>query len=478
MRICFFLALIITTTLQSVAQRVPDMESLTGKHDLGNAAISIMVADTENDSLLFGYNARMSLTPASVQKLLTTAAALKILGPDGHFKTSVGYSGKISPGGTLRGDIIISGGGDPALGSPHFSEHYGDFIGDWAKAISGSGIKKIIGNIIAVDTCFTDPPVNRRWFWEDIGNYWGAGSWGLSLFENSYTILLRTGKEGSVPEITGMTPAIPGLILENRLAASGQTDNGYVFLAPGSLNGRIEGTIPVERDTFRLRASIPDPPLIAASMLRERLIANGVKIKGEALSDKRSQVYHSIDFIQVTETVSPAYGDIITITNRESKNLFADNLLRQTGRMISGSSGFKESTEAIVTLLNNEGIGSGDIFMEDGSGLSQLNSVSSMAVTRLLLNMSHSDHSALFLESLPVGGVSGTLKNRFTDPLFSGRVFAKTGSSTRVRSLAGYLITDSGHKLAFSIIVNNYSTTTSSVHIFMEEFVKEIITNY
>ena len=139
--------------------------------------------------------------------LLTSAAALELLGPGYCFKTQLGYTGNLNKStGLLTGDIVIKGGGDPALGSQYFKDHYRNFLTDWITTIKKLGIKKIEGRIIADDTRYDNQPVPPKWIWEDIGNYYGAGTYGLSVFDNMFEIHFRTYGEGSIPEITRHCP--------------------------------------------------------------------------------------------------------------------------------------------------------------------------------------------------------------------------------------------------------------------------------
>ncbi|MBI5009378.1 MAG: D-alanyl-D-alanine carboxypeptidase, partial [Bacteroidia bacterium] len=123
-------------------------ESFLADSVMTTATVSFLVSDAESGDVVFSHNKSTSLIPASTMKLVTSAAAIELLGPTYTFKTTVGYTGSISRAGRLNGDIIISGGGDPSLGSDYFREHYGDFINGWVEKIKKAGIKKIKGKVI------------------------------------------------------------------------------------------------------------------------------------------------------------------------------------------------------------------------------------------------------------------------------------------------------------------------------------------
>ena len=180
-RSIFFLSILIALPLFSQEKA---FKIFLADSALKNASVSFLVADADSFTTLYEYNSGKSLIPASVMKLVTTATALELLGPDYTFITTVGYTREVDKRtGILNGDIVIKGGGDPALGSENFEEHYGDFTGRWIEEIKKTGISKIRGKIITDDSYYDYQPVPGKWLWEDAGNYYGAGAYGLSLYD-------------------------------------------------------------------------------------------------------------------------------------------------------------------------------------------------------------------------------------------------------------------------------------------------------
>ena len=264
MRKAFYIISLVSISICSFSQE-KSSETFLSDSSLTHASVSLCVADAESGDIIIDYNSGISLTPASVMKLITSAAALELLGPDYTFKTSVGYTGKLNKRwGRLKGNIIITGGGDPALGSKYFSDHYDDFLQDWVTEIKKLGIKRIKGRVITDDSYYDYLPVPAKWLWEDAGNYYGAGAYGLSVFDNTYEIHFKTLSDSSLPVINKIIPDECRFELSNFLIASGTTDEGYVFAAPYSTSGWIAGTIPVNQEDFVLKASITDPPLLLA----------------------------------------------------------------------------------------------------------------------------------------------------------------------------------------------------------------------
>ena len=442
-----------------------------------NSSLSFCVLNLSNAETVTEFNSEKSLIPGSVLKLFTSAAALGLLEPEYRFTTKIGYTGNLNKkDGRLDGNIIISGSGDPALGSEYFYDHYRNFLSDWVTEIKKLGIKKISGRIITDDSRYDYQPVPAKWLWEDAGNYYGAGTYGLSLFDNTIEIHFRTSGEGSIPVITRFSPGVCRFEISNNLTASGNTDKGYVFRAPYSNYGWIEGTIPVNRDDFVLKASVSDPPLLLAKIIDNMLDSMGVDVSDDPSTIRIESGLTAEKVTGIAEVVSPPINEIIEILNHESVNLYAEHLVKEMGRVLRNSGTTAAGIDIVSGFLKDSGINISGLFLEDGSGLSPLNAITSRGLAELLLYMRrNAKYSDAFYSSLPEAGKEGTLKSYFRDPVFNNRMRAKSGSLTRVRSYAGYLTTASGKDLAFCIIINNFSGPPQTIVNGIEEILKEII---
>lgn len=444
---------------------------------MDHAAVSFLIADSDSMKTLFEYNAERSLVPASVMKLVTTAAALELLGPDYTFRTSIGYNGKISRLlKTLDGNIIIKGGGDPSLGSESFADHYGSFTKDWINQITEMKIRNITGRVITDDSYYDYLPVPAKWLWEDAGNYYGAGAYGLSLFDNTYEIHLTTSSDTTQLFITGITPAECRFEFANWLVAAGTADKGYVFAAPYSTNGWLAGTLPSNLKDFTLKASIADPPLIMAKLVDQELRNAGIGVGGRPTTCRLLQSTLTPEINEIAEISSPPLSEIIELLNHESINLYAEHLVKETGKVYRKSGSTEQGINCIMEFLNLSGIDTDGMFIEDGSGLSPLNAINARSIVSILHYMkTRGKHFSEYYTSLPDAGKEGTLKNRFTDPVFDSNLRAKSGSMTRVRSYAGYFRAQSGRELAFCILVNNFEGTHNRIIEYIEEILKETI---
>ena len=464
---------------QLVSGQQKALESLLADSAMAGASVSICFINTVDNRIIFEYNSSHSLVPASILKLITSSAAIELLGPDYSFKTRAGYTGTINKRtGALSGDIIIMGGGDPALGSPYFSRQYGDVAGEIVSSVINTGIKKVDGRIFADDSRYDYQPVPAGWVWEDLGNYYGAGVYGLSVFDNSYSIHFRTSGEGSIPEITGIFPLQCRQDLSNMLRASGTTDKGYIFSAPYNSYGWMAGTIPTDRQDFVLKASISDPPLLFAKIIDHMLDSAGIDIRNEPSTARTEKSLPENDFNLIFEKNSPYLKEIVKVLNHESVNLYAETLLKELGKVLRNEGSTTSGIDVLYEFLKKAGIDRSGIFIEDGSGLSPGNAITSKGMAELLSYMKGNSRNFNDLfNSLPEAGKAGTLKYYFKDPVFESNLRAKSGSMTRVRSYAGYFMTAKGDYISFCIIANNFSGSHQRIVNGIEEILKEVIIN-
>lgn len=442
-----------------------------------NTSWSICVADALTGEVISDKDAQINLVPASVMKLVPTSAALTLLGEEYRFTTSLAFSGNLNfKKGELKGDIIIIGGGDPMFCSPYFSDSYGDIIKSWVMAIRGAGIKRISGNIIADASIYAYQSVPGGWEWEDIGNNYGAGVHGINFNDNAFEIYITSGKEETRPAIDSIEPCGKNIVLTNNLISRGKKNKWNVFSAPYDSDAILDGIVATEGNVI-LSAALPDPPLTVASLLRERLIAENIPVNG-GINTRR--VLHSNDSVMemISTAISPSLKEMIIVTNHESMNLYAAQLCKHLGLVFRNEGSFTAGMDVLRSFLETIGCKSSEINLADASGLSRNNAINTASMVKLLTYMYNSPNKETFIASLPEGGLSGTLKNSFRDDIFKDRIIAKTGSMSGVKSLAGYVTTSSGKVMAFSIIVNGFTTTNGEIQEKIEELMKEIILNY
>ncbi len=463
-------------TLSVYGQQTEKITFSEGVFD-DNTSWSVCVADAVTGEIITDKDAGLNLVPASVMKLIPSAAALTLLGDDYRFTTTLAFSGSLDKKkGALNGNIYIIGGGDPMFCSPYFADSYGDVTGNWVNILKEAGIKKISGDIISDASIYDYQPVDGGWEWEDIGNYYGAGVHGINYNDNVFGIYLSGNKEGYTPVIDSTDTFSNNLKIINHLTSYGASNKGFAYSAPYSAEVLLEGSVPAE-SIAGIFASIPDPPLTVAVELRKRLIKEGIFVTGEAFTKRTKETNDSIMEV-LSAVVSPSLKEMISVTDHESVNLYAAQLSKHLGLMFRQEGSFRAGMDVLSSFLETIGCNTQGILLSDAAGLSRKNYINTGTIVSLLKYMYNSPYKTTFISSLPTPGENGTLKNTFSEEVFKGRIIAKTGSMTGVKGIAGYVTTKSGRVLAFSILVNGYTIPGKEIQYKMEEILKEIILNY
>ncbi len=458
------------------------IKKLVNEPALKNGSVGVAVIDVETGKLIAGHDAKKCLTPASSLKVVTTGAALAILGPDFQFETKLEYDGFIDENGTLKGSLYLTGFGDPTLGSSEFDE-----VPDLEKTmqlfcteIQKAGIKKIEGLIVGDATYFGTAASGRTWAYEDLGNYYGAGAYGLNILENMYYVKLQQKtKLGSRPPVSSTEPSIPNLLLINELtsAEKGSGDNAYIFGAPNNYTAYIRGTIPVGSGTFTIKGAIPDPPFFAAHALMYALEENGLSTFRQATTQLQLDLEQEQKAKRTTIHThkSPTLKSIVKETNLKSVNLFCEAMLRILGKKKKGKGTPEAGIEVLLEFWKKKGLKTEGFFIEDGSGLSPYNAVSTQHLATVM-RLIYKDEflREAFYDSLPIAGKSGALRYRLKGTKAQHNLRAKSGGLKRVRSFTGLVKSASGKQLAFSVIVNNYKGGSGKVLKRMETFMASL----
>ncbi|MEM6395983.1 MAG: D-alanyl-D-alanine carboxypeptidase/D-alanyl-D-alanine-endopeptidase [Bacteroidota bacterium] len=461
-----------------VAQSLDEVvNALIDDRVLRYAQVGLSIIDVENGRTLADHQADRALIPASTQKLVTTAAALDILGTEAKFRTRVFLDGSLKEG-VLSGDIYIVGGGDPTLGSPNMTDarDMDEVLNAWVAAIRKAGVRQVDGRVIGDGSYYGTAGLDMNWPWSDLGNYYGAGAYGLNLHENFYYLdFSRTKRLGTIPAISRIRPEIPELEFKNevRIAEAGTGDNAYIYGAPFNYNHFIRGTIPAGNGRFTIKGSIPNPPLFAAQRLQSKLEASGISLSQVAASALSLGRLYLAGGREIHRTESPSMLEICQRTNLRSVNLYAEALLREINKSRALESFELGSPQTILDWLAESGISTEGVRLDDGSGLSPRNYFPPRLLTSLLF---YKRDDADYLSTIPLAGRTGSLRNRLKGTAAEGRVYAKSGSLAGVRAYAGYVNRADGRRLAFSIMVNNYTTPAKDVGRLLLDFMVNLCT--
>lgn len=425
-----------------------------------SGSLAVSVKAVKEGKNVFALNAERSLPSASTLKLVSTATVLALFGGDFRFQTFLEHDG-ILRGDTLVGNLYMHGTGDPSLGSDRFKGYptAPEMISRWVAAVKKAGIKYIKGKVIADASFFDKEAVASTWIWGDMGNYYGAGVQGLNFNENLYRVKFKPGVDpGDPTTVLGTEPAIPYLSFTNQVTTGerGSGDQTIIYSSPLGNNVLLTGTVPAGNAVFTVKGSIPDPAWYTAYALKNALAGSGVVVaEAEDLPGNPNLLTPNPKKI-IDEYKSPPLRELCQQANFWSINLFADVFFKQSGKRLSGSSGFDDVATAITGYWSGRGADLRGFYIKDGSGLSPSGSITAGSLTDIL-NLANKDVSFKdFYQSIAVLGQNGTVRNLGKGSRAAGNMRVKSGSIEGTRAFAGYVNAKSGAMLSFTIIAHKY----------------------
>lgn len=439
---------------------------------LESAHYGVLVKELGGDECLKAFQNDKSFTPASVMKLVTTATALESLGADYRYKTTLEYTGNIVDG-VLYGDVVICGGGDPTLGSRYFYDAPYEFLNVWCRELQVLGIDSIAGGIVSDASAFDKQVIPDKWIWEDIGNYYGAGCYGLSCFDNRYHLFFGESAVGQIAPVDSVLPRCEDLSFDNHVkGANSNRDDAYIYGSPWGLKKQIYGTIPAGRKFFEIKGALPNPPLVLADMLKHSLVKNGVevskasRVQWESLEESRKGI--SIWF-------SPPVAEIVRVTNKESNNLFAEHLLKSIVMCDSSAATLSSAIDTMIAMWASCGLKTDGVRVYDGSGLSRASLLTPDFLVAVLDYMNTSVNREAFYASLAISGEDGTFKYFLDGTELEGKVHGKSGSMSGVRCYAGIIEKSQAENYSFCIMVNNFTSSSAEVRGAIESYLLELV---
>jgi len=441
---------------------------LLSPNTLKGASVGISVVRLSDKTPLFRHNSRELFTVASNMKLFTTASALDYLGAQYQFKTRVFYRGEIDPKGRLLGDIIVRGGGDPNISGRFNGGKVTAVLEDWAEVVLQAGIKEIGGDIVADASFFDKEWIHPGWPKDQLLSWYCAPTSALSLNDNCVDVILQPGKNGRAE--MELEPGGGYLKVVNSCKVSDNLKKARVHVNRDPDSGEIcvKGEIPQGRKSPKYSVSVPvdNPPLFLASVFREVLGKKGIKVSGQPRllgAEESDQTTWKL-LKCTTSTMAQA----VTVANTKSHNFYAEQILKTVGAEVRGEGSRPAGLEVIKELMFKLGYEPREYQVEDGSGLCRENRFSPEMITDLLVFMYQHKESETFVSSLPVSGIKGSLHKRLKGPSCMGRVKAKTGYISKVCALSGYVETQGGDTLAFSILVNDFKVAPAHVKEFQD----------
>lgn len=425
---------------QNISQKLDDaVKNMMNSTPAYSANLSMYVSD-ESGNFVYEYNGNKGLSTASTQKIFTAACALETLGKDYQYTTSASFSGNIS-NGNLDGDLYIFSTGDPTLGSWRYEGYKPEnFKQKFISSLKEKGITKISGNLILDDSWFDFQTIPGGWPWNDLGNYYGAGVWGMNWRENQFDLKMNGNK------IQNSNIELPDVKWVSEVKTGGSYDQSLIFTAPHSDVALINGMLPSGK-TMTVSGATPNPPLTLGAEMKNWFTENGIDFKGKIISTSQQKINgekistfpkNNVFF----EYKSPTLDKIVYWFLRKSVNLYGETLIKTLGKEKKNEGSYDAGIAFLKAFWKSKGINSSMINFADGSGLSPQNYVSARAEVQALIWAKKQNWYNDFYEGFPTQGNGMKMKS---------------GTMKNTKSFAGYY---KGY--VFSIIINNYQGSNIS----------------
>jgi D-alanyl-D-alanine carboxypeptidase/D-alanyl-D-alanine-endopeptidase (penicillin-binding protein 4) len=438
---------------QNISQKInAAVNNFLNNEQLKHAVVSLYVTD-ENGNQVYALNEEYGLAPASTQKVFTSIAALGLLGKDFTYKTEIGYTGNIKDG-NLHGDLIIKGFGDPTLGSWRYGNTKPASVLNFiVTKIKDAGVSTINGNIILDDGAFSYQPLPGGYIWDDMGNYYGSGSWAINWRENQYDLILKPGKNiGDTSAIIKTSPPIHIKEYNNFIttAKPNSGDNTILYLAPYGDHAFAEGTIPAGVKDFTVSGSLPYAADQLKAELDSSLQKNKITVKnsiitGASFAKQYKAISAAVNIIATYN--SPTLDSIVYWFMQKSINLYGECLLKTIAYQQHHYGSTDVGVADLKKFWQQNGVDSSSINISDGSGLSPQNRVTTYALVNALIYAKKQSWFQSFYNALPL----------------YNNMKLKSGTISACRAFAGYHTAANGKKYVVAIIVNNYDVSKGNI---------------
>lgn len=476
-------------TATPTPQTVQTLESLQAKirlalsrPELRRGTVAVKIASLNSGKVVFEDSAEKYVMPASNMKSFTVATAIEKLTPNFRFVTSVFANSKPDETGTIKGDLTIFGRGDISLSTAFYEGDYFKGLDALADKIVQSGVKRIEGNLVGDESYFSGSAIPSGWEWDDLQWYYGAEVSALPLNDNALDLTVKPASVGSLCLVQLQPLNTVYRVVNNcrTVAANGKrTLTVKKDLDQNVLE--VYGNLPVGDKGFANYLTVSHPSELFVALLKQRLQQKGVTVTGQTrvIGAKEKSLMTATSTaapVEIAKLESFPFSLIAAKTMKPSQNLYTETILWTLGEQAKNlnltnlpannpltntdSTSADKGLFVVQNFLQQIGVPDGGIIQYDGSGLSRHNLVTADALVRLYTYMAkQSRFSQAWRDSLTIGGVDGTLKNRFTGTIAAGNVRGKTGTIDQVSALSGYVTTAAGEQIVFSIIVNGVTNT-------------------
>jgi D-alanyl-D-alanine carboxypeptidase/D-alanyl-D-alanine-endopeptidase (penicillin-binding protein 4) len=438
-----------------------DIDAILAAPALERGYWGVIVESLDTHDVLYARNARKLMMPASTMKIVTLATTAERLGWEYRYDTRLLAGGPIAAG-TLDGDLIVVGSGDPSL-----TEATADAVfASWADALKTQGVTSVSGRLIGDDRALDPEPLGMGWSWDDLPDGYAAGVGALQFNEDMARVTIAPGAAVGAPATIVLAPAAAELTVENHMTTvpAGGVSSFETHRKPGSALLELRGSVPLGAAARVHTVSVDNPTRFFVEALKRALIASGVAVRGAAVDiDDIAEPAATEHMPALVSYQSAPLSILAARLMKTSQNQYAETLLRTLGAA-GGVPTAANGAATAASILQEWGVPAGGLIQRDGSGLSRYDYVSPETLAAIL---AHVDGDvtlrAPFEAALPIAGRDGTLSNRMKGTAAEGNARAKTGSMSNVRALCGYVTSASGERLVFSILANNFEASADVV---------------
>jgi len=455
-----------TNGLQTLAGLQEKIAAHLAQPRFSGALWGVKIVSLDTGKTLFESHADRLLSPASNCKLFTGALALDRFGGDYRISTPIYATAKPNRSGTVHGNLIIVGHGDPTWNSRRFGTNFWDIFEPFVSALSNAGVRRVTGDLITDASFFHGEPTGSSLMIDDFQN--GECPYISALTINDGLAQVRVTPGAGVGAPCRLTPLQPdaGLVFSNgAVTVSSNAARHIEYYMPfGEKIIYVFGQLPLGNAGERL--DVPDlaPAIWFGVALKDALARHGIKISGyvRQVTWPRNLILNTNQTVKLGEVLSPPLREILRLFLKPSQNLENDTVLAHVGETTrtSETPPWRTSEElglaALHQFLATNGLPANEVHFDEGSGLSNNNLATPDSIVALLRFMATNRWARDFENALPVAGVDGTLRHRMTNAPAAGNVRAKTGTLHWANALSGYVTTAAGEKLAFSLILNRY----------------------
>jgi D-alanyl-D-alanine carboxypeptidase/D-alanyl-D-alanine-endopeptidase (penicillin-binding protein 4) len=454
---------------------------------MAHANWAVVVRSLGTGELLYERNPDKLMVPASNMKIVTLAAAARVIGWDTRFVTTIETAAPVE-GDTLRGDLYVRGGGDPTINTRN--GRGAAVFADWAAALQAAGIRRIDGRIIGDDNLFDDEGVGAGWAWDYLEADYAAPVGALQYNEDVAALMVLPGRVPGDAAVVSLA-AGSGLRLVNKAltSAAGTPETIQFRRRLDAAVLEVTGTVPLPPAeplpanqavrTAARNVAVVNPTAYFVQSLKHALVARGVDVTGEAVDiDDLPPATPEPALRVLARTESQPLRDIAAVMMKVSQNLYAETLFKAAGRAVKGAGTADAGRAAVLETLRDWKLDESALVMFDGSGLSRYDYVSANLIAGLLGRLyAEPQHRDAFMASLAIAGKDGTVTNRMKRTRAEGNARVKTGSISNMRSLSGYVNTRDGEPVVFSILANDFTLPAATIN-WITDLAVEIVANF